>query len=169
MNENILYSIGGKFNFLTLIPFFIFIILLTARLLLPKIKVISKKEKVMKTASAALLICSLAILGITAVSSANEAKKYKTLMEMHDEGSMIISTGVIKEYKINGSTESFSVGGTELSFDTSKFSYGYNISASKGGVIAEGKMLKIGYAVYKGETIILYIENIAAQDETDQA
>ncbi len=160
-NINILYEIGGKFNFLLIIPIIAFIIFIAFSLILPKTEKIKNSEKNLKLTkylTNTLALCTIAaalILGIF------ETVEYKTIMDGSSEEKILYAEGAVSNYTVNpDKTESFKVGETEFSFDPNKFDYGYNISASKGGLINNGDDLKIGYTVYKGENKIVYIELI---------
>ncbi len=150
---------------MTLIPFFIFIALLICGILLPKTEKIKESAALLKLAKIlpnALAICTLVITLLFAVPDVLE---YKTLMTSVTEETMLISEGVVSEYKIleNGH-ETFKIGDTEFEIIPHKFNYGYNTALSDGSVIKEGENLKIGYVDYKGERKIVYIEKIVPEE-----
>ncbi len=161
---DVLYELGFKFNFLMLIPFFVFIILLAGGIFLPKIKHFKENKKLLRLSKAlpnALAVCTVIITLVWAVF---EVTEYKTLMTSVTEETMLCAEGTVTDYKFgeNGN-ETFSIGETEFEIIPDKFNYGYNVSANDGGVIKEGEKLKIGYVDYKGEKKIVYIEKITEE------
>ncbi len=158
---DILYQLGGKFNFLTLIPFFIFIIFLMCGIFLPKIKKLRENERLSKLAKSLPNAFALCTLTVTLIFAVFDVIEYKTLMTAVTEDKMVYAEGVVTDYTIcKNKTEKFKIGNTEFDINPNKFNYGYNVSFTNGSVIKEGENLKIGYVDYNGEKKIVYIEKI---------
>ncbi len=161
MEENILYELGGKFNFLTLLPFFIFVIFLACGVFLPKIKKAQENKALFTLTKALPNALALLTLTLTLILAVFDVIEYKTLMTAVTDNTMTYAEGTVSEYRVcENSTEAFKIGDTEFEIIPDKFNYGYNVSSSDGSVIKEGESLKIGYVYYKGEKKIVYIEKI---------
>ncbi len=162
MDNNILYELGGKFQFASLIPFFIFVFFLAIGVIFPKIPKFSKNkvsQTLVKILPNTLALCTLLIaLALSLRSNA----EYTYLMNAAEKGeNALYSEGTVSEYNVSqNGNETFKIGNTIFEFDPNGFSYGYNISATNGGVIENDARLKITYAIYEEKPIIVKIEKL---------